>query len=443
MKKTISIIMLTLLLASALLTASPVNATVIRVPGVKPGDWGKYELAVNYTTDDPNPPVSPPPPEFADIEYYKIEVLSVQGTNINFQITIRFKNGTETLSSTMWTDVAGGGGNVSPSMFIAANLTAGDMLYSISSPTINATLVRNYAGAEREANYLGLVQNSSYSGYLVVVEMHMYWDRATGILDELVESMQYTDLRGGYQTYELISLVMKETNVWVPFRPLTSRELKKDALAELEAAKGLTADKHTLGKFDNAIEEVEESLNPILWVDDLHLDSKHGKKVFDEEKVAVGQLMEIVKDKKESPAIENATQAVIDKLIKADQLLTGTAISDAKALGSADCRVIREIKKAEEEFSGAIEEIKKANYDLAVEEFRNAWMHAQHAMEKAFGDVNADGKVDVKDITIVAIAFGSSLGQSNWNSAADLNGDNRANVKDLALVCMNFGNNYN
>lgn len=55
------------------------------------------------------------------------------------------------------------------------------------------------------------------------------------------------------------------------------------------------------------------------------------------------------------------------------------------------------------------------------------------------GDVNGDGKVDGKDIAVVATAFGSYPEHPRWNSAADINGDNVINSLDLALVAVNFG----
>jgi hypothetical protein len=222
-----------------------------------------------------------------------------------------------------------------------------------------------------------------------------------------------------------------------------ARELKKDAIAELEAAEPLTTNKQTIEKIDGAIEEIQESLDPSLWVDDFHLDPKHGFKVFDEEKDAVGKLLWILRNKEESAAVKNVVQAVIGKLLRADQLLAGTAIGDAKALGSTDPRVIHMIKEADKELFEALGECAKGNYDKAVEEFKHAWMNAQHAMNKAFGDVDADGKVDIKDIAIVAKAFGSSNGRHNWNYQSDLNGDNKVDLKDLSIVSMNFGKVYN
>jgi hypothetical protein len=55
------------------------------------------------------------------------------------------------------------------------------------------------------------------------------------------------------------------------------------------------------------------------------------------------------------------------------------------------------------------------------------------------GDVNGDGRVDLKDMALVARAFGSTPTSPNWNPAADLNGDGAVNMKDIALVARNFG----
>jgi len=61
---------------------------------------------------------------------------------------------------------------------------------------------------------------------------------------------------------------------------------------------------------------------------------------------------------------------------------------------------------------------------------------------RLMGDVNGDGRVDMKDIAIVARAFGSTPGSPNWNPAADVGGFGIVNMKDIALVARNFGQNY-
>ena len=58
------------------------------------------------------------------------------------------------------------------------------------------------------------------------------------------------------------------------------------------------------------------------------------------------------------------------------------------------------------------------------------------------GDVNGDFKVDMKDIALVARAFGSTIGSTNWNANADINGDGTVNMKDVALAARHFGQHY-
>jgi hypothetical protein len=71
-----------------------------------------------------------------------------------------------------------------------------------------------------------------------------------------------------------------------------------------------------------------------------------------------------------------------------------------------------------------------------------------YILVKLLGDVNGDGKVDIKDIALVAKSFGAvgpnyfypgSPPSPNWNPDADLNGDNKIDIKDIVIVALNFG----
>jgi len=55
------------------------------------------------------------------------------------------------------------------------------------------------------------------------------------------------------------------------------------------------------------------------------------------------------------------------------------------------------------------------------------------------GDINGDGKVDMRDIFIVARAFGSEPGHPRWDPRADINGDGRVDMRDVYIVAKNFG----
>jgi parallel beta-helix repeat protein len=55
------------------------------------------------------------------------------------------------------------------------------------------------------------------------------------------------------------------------------------------------------------------------------------------------------------------------------------------------------------------------------------------------GDVNIDGKVDGRDIAIVARAFGSIPGDPRWNALADVNDDGKIDGRDIVIVAKHFG----
>jgi parallel beta-helix repeat protein len=61
------------------------------------------------------------------------------------------------------------------------------------------------------------------------------------------------------------------------------------------------------------------------------------------------------------------------------------------------------------------------------------------APELLKADLNDDGVVNILDISIVAIAFGSTPEDSNWNIIADLNNDQIINILDVSTVALEFG----
>ncbi|MEM3875059.1 MAG: dockerin type I domain-containing protein [Candidatus Bathyarchaeia archaeon] len=55
------------------------------------------------------------------------------------------------------------------------------------------------------------------------------------------------------------------------------------------------------------------------------------------------------------------------------------------------------------------------------------------------GDINNDGTIDGKDISIVCKAFGATPESPRWNPKADLNSDGIIDGKDISIVCKAFG----
>lgn len=53
-------------------------------------------------------------------------------------------------------------------------------------------------------------------------------------------------------------------------------------------------------------------------------------------------------------------------------------------------------------------------------------------------DINGDGKVNIIDITLVAMAWGSVPGQPRWDSRCDLDGNGIINIIDITLVAREY-----
>lgn len=60
-------------------------------------------------------------------------------------------------------------------------------------------------------------------------------------------------------------------------------------------------------------------------------------------------------------------------------------------------------------------------------------------LSDVLGDIDYNGIVDIVDIVIVALAFGSKPGDPNWNPDADLNNDDLVDIVDIVLVAIDFG----
>jgi hypothetical protein len=54
------------------------------------------------------------------------------------------------------------------------------------------------------------------------------------------------------------------------------------------------------------------------------------------------------------------------------------------------------------------------------------------------GDVNSDGKVDMRDIALLVTLFNTRPSSTNWNPSADINNDGIVNMRDIAIVVIHF-----
>jgi hypothetical protein len=157
--------------------------------------------------------------------------------------------------------------------------------------------------------------------------------------------------------------------------------LKQDAISNLEVIE--PSERTAQRLIDSSIRSINRSLSDKLWVDDSHLCSAAmtGAVVFDMEEVAVLKLKAA---ERIDPTIEDAVGVAIDKLTRADKLLSVTAINDAKGIEVGnpwkEKIVDREIAKAEEQLDKACGYLEKDMPAWAITHFKLSWMHAQKAI---------------------------------------------------------------
>jgi cold shock CspA family protein len=62
--------------------------------------------------------------------------------------------------------------------------------------------------------------------------------------------------------------------------------------------------------------------------------------------------------------------------------------------------------------------------------------------EKIPGDLNLDREVSLADLVLLAQAYGSKPGDSNWNPNADIDGNNIVGLSDLVALAQHYGQHY-
>lgn len=114
-----------------------------------------------------------------------------------------------------------------------------------------------------------------------------------------------------------------------------------------------------------------------LWLDEKHVDTKHGMKVFDEYKAAMKKSQVLLRQKDVPESVKEASRKVIENLVMAAEILAMTSLEDAKALEGTDKQVDYQIEIAEQKFTMALEQLAKKVPDNAMDNFKMAWEHAQ------------------------------------------------------------------
>ena len=191
--------------------------------------------------------------------------------------------------------------------------------------------------------------------------------------DGAAEVAPYLNLPPG--DYELTITCLRvgkhgAAEIAVPFTVLSMMDVIEASAPTLEGILP-TGDPEADKVILKAIDHIEKSLTPEWWMDELTLDVKNGKKVFDEERKAVKELT-----KKQTEGISEV-QAVVDALVSAAEALAQKAIDDASTAGGDP----KDLEKANEEMAKAADELAKGNPDKAIYHYRKAWETAQKSVK--------------------------------------------------------------
>lgn len=201
-------------------SATKVAATTYTV-GVKAGDWVGYgDFSLEWAS---NVPGQEEPSSDMNMSWMSMEIVDVSDSNITGRSTILFGNGTEETYESSG-NIATGEGNLSVGI-IPSNLSAGDKIpanltWYTEEPlelSVNGTVTRRYAGANREVNYANITYpiiygNTTYGAW----NMSFHWDRKTGIMceEEVSYAMSYMQNMTQYYYNMSYHWRMTATNIW-------------------------------------------------------------------------------------------------------------------------------------------------------------------------------------------------------------------------------------
>jgi hypothetical protein len=191
------------------------------LPAVSAGQWAKYQPLY----DKCQPSNSPMCQGQAngginDTLYGLIQIQTVSGTTIAFQLFTQYKNGT-TSSQGAQVDVATGSSNITglaggPSDYfvLAGGLQKGDPIWNTNTaPTFNQTTTEQVLGVSRTVNTLNYTTASSAYGSSFSISTVFQFDQLSGLFIQIYFNATTTStMFGNSQT--AFALGMVDNNIW-------------------------------------------------------------------------------------------------------------------------------------------------------------------------------------------------------------------------------------
>lgn len=176
--------------------------------GINVGNWAKYSVSAEWSSEDPNATISAYWRDLKNTEWETVKVQAIAGTNITILVTSGFADDTER-DAVYWGDVTNTQGKDEFGFqIVSAGLGQGDIVRQ-SLISINYTLSKEFAGKNRKVNYAGYTIRAEG-----VTTYEFYWDKETGMLCALLLTDRYSS--GGYMTRSGLQKKIVETNIWQP-----------------------------------------------------------------------------------------------------------------------------------------------------------------------------------------------------------------------------------
>ena len=151
----------------------------------------------------------------------------------------------------------------------------------------------------------------------------------------------------------------------------TPLEVKQDVLGQLIAFRAAVTDQQDGRKLDEAIKQLQMSIDPSKWINSTHPNEEDSEKVFNEEKDTVHKLFDLIKDK-HSAISDTILQGFIDRITSADRVLALIAINDAVGRGGDP----KKLDAANQELAkGDAAQSMGRPYE-AIDHYKNCWKQA-------------------------------------------------------------------
>jgi hypothetical protein len=193
--------------------------------GVPVGTWAKYSVLFEYTSSAENLMPSNETAvlrEATKTDWNNVTVKDIYSNlDVTLEVTTHVKNGTS-ITDTYVVNVLTGEGNLTFPVLVVANLQRGDnIIDDPSAPVVNKTMSVNYAGANREVNFVPIIAgnvgwNTAQQRYVIDGNgslRYFYFDKKTGFLCQF--ELLTKEVEASYDLWTHMNIVMMQTNLWV------------------------------------------------------------------------------------------------------------------------------------------------------------------------------------------------------------------------------------